>query len=116
MNDSAGPASEIRVRLEYELPGEIVGSLFGMLTGNRIERELRRTYENLKRLVEAGAATSTAALPIAASTFVSGHREPLWLVQSTGSSEDDIAQAGARPATTSVPPEFPLGHPVDLAP
>jgi len=42
----------IHVSLEYELPGEIVGSLFGMLTGNRIEREFKRTYDNLKRLVE----------------------------------------------------------------
>ena len=28
-----GAASDVRVSLEYELPGEIVGSLFGMLTG-----------------------------------------------------------------------------------
>ena len=42
----------MRVTLEYELPGEIVGSLFGMLTGNRIEREFRRSYERLKQVVE----------------------------------------------------------------
>ncbi len=42
--------------MEYELPGEIVGSLFGMLTGNRIEREFRRSYEQLKRILEPGAA------------------------------------------------------------
>ena len=47
-------ASDIQVDLEYELPGEIVGSLFGLLTGNRIEREFRRTYENLRRLIETG--------------------------------------------------------------
>jgi hypothetical protein len=47
-----GTGSILDVTLEYELPGEIVGSLFGMLTGNRIEREFRRTYDNLKRLVE----------------------------------------------------------------
>ena len=41
--------------LEYELPGEIVGSLFGMLTGNRLEGEFKKTYLNLKRLAEIGA-------------------------------------------------------------
>lgn len=44
---------EVRVSLEYELPGEVVGSLFGMLTGNRLEAEFKRTYVNLKRLAEA---------------------------------------------------------------
>jgi hypothetical protein len=48
-----GAATEVRVTLEYELPGEIVGSLFGMLTGNRLEQEFKRTYTNLKRLAEA---------------------------------------------------------------
>ena len=48
--DSDGPACEIRVKLEYELPGEIVGSLFGMLTGNRIEREFRASYDRLRAL------------------------------------------------------------------
>jgi hypothetical protein len=53
--ESAGEdASELRVDLEYELPGEILGSLFGLLTGNRIEREFRRTYDNLRRLAETG--------------------------------------------------------------
>jgi hypothetical protein len=52
-------ACEVRVDLEYELPGEIIGSLFGLLTGNRIERELRRTYDNLRRLAE----TPPRALP-----------------------------------------------------
>jgi uncharacterized membrane protein len=50
-----GDGSRLRVTLEYELPGEIVGSLFGMLTGNRIEREFRRTYERLKGLAETAA-------------------------------------------------------------
>jgi uncharacterized protein YndB with AHSA1/START domain len=54
-----GAACEVRISLEYELPGEIIGSLFGLLTGNRIEREFQRTYTNLKRLVETG----TAAMP-----------------------------------------------------
>jgi uncharacterized protein YndB with AHSA1/START domain len=52
MIEDHGSASEVQVGLEYELPGEIVGSLFGLLTGNRIEREFRRTYDNLKRLAE----------------------------------------------------------------
>jgi hypothetical protein len=52
MIEPDGDGSRLRVTLEYELPGEIVGSLFGMLTGNRIEREFRRTYEGLKHLAE----------------------------------------------------------------
>jgi hypothetical protein len=53
---------ELQVTLEYELPGEIVGSLFGILAGNRIEREFRRTYDNLRALAETGvAATGTTA-------------------------------------------------------
>jgi Polyketide cyclase / dehydrase and lipid transport len=45
--------TEVRVSLEYELPGEIVGSLFGVLTGKRLEKEFTKTYANLKRLAEA---------------------------------------------------------------
>jgi len=44
---------EIRVSLEYELPGEILGSFFGLLTGKRLDREFRKTYANLKAIVEA---------------------------------------------------------------
>lgn len=47
--------SEVRVDLEYELPGEMIGSLFGKLTGNRLEQELHKTYENLRKLAEAEA-------------------------------------------------------------
>ena len=54
MIEPSGPGCEITVTLEYELPGEIVGSLFGLLTGNRLEREFRRTYDNLKTLAETG--------------------------------------------------------------
>jgi len=53
--------SELRVDLEYELPGEIVGSLFGLLTGARLEREFRRTYDNLRKLAESSS-VPTAAL------------------------------------------------------
>jgi hypothetical protein len=56
MIEANGAGSRITVTLEYELPGEIVGSLFGLLTGNRLEREFRRTYDNLKRLAETGVA------------------------------------------------------------
>ncbi|HEX5825841.1 MAG TPA: SRPBCC family protein [Candidatus Limnocylindrales bacterium] len=52
-----GARCELRVSLEYELPGEIVGSIFGMLTGSRIEQEFRRTYDRLKKLAEAVART-----------------------------------------------------------
>jgi ribosome-associated toxin RatA of RatAB toxin-antitoxin module len=46
---------EVRVDLEYELPGEMIGSLFGKLTGNRLEQELNKTYDNLRKLAEAEA-------------------------------------------------------------
>jgi len=62
MIDDLGAACEIHGRLEYELPGEIVGSLFGLLTGNRIEREFRRPYDNLKALAETGTASSSASV------------------------------------------------------
>ncbi|HEX2756650.1 MAG TPA: SRPBCC family protein [Candidatus Limnocylindrales bacterium] len=61
MIEEAGAGCDIAVKLEYELPGEIVGSLFGLLTGNRLEREFRRTYDNLKRLAETGTAASLAS-------------------------------------------------------
>jgi uncharacterized protein YndB with AHSA1/START domain len=66
MLEPAGGGCTVSVKLEYELPGEIVGSLFGMLTGNRLEREFRRTHDNLRRLVEAGA-TETSSGSVAAS-------------------------------------------------
>jgi hypothetical protein len=50
-----GAASEVRVTLEYELPGEPVGSLFGMLTGNRLEAEFKRSYANLQRIAQEAA-------------------------------------------------------------
>jgi len=56
-----GPQCELRISLEYELPGEIVGSLFGMLTGNRLEQEFRRSYERLKKIAESGAPFETGA-------------------------------------------------------
>jgi uncharacterized protein YndB with AHSA1/START domain len=49
--------SEVTVDLEYELPGEVLGSVFSAITGNRLEQEVRRTYENLKALVEAETTT-----------------------------------------------------------
>jgi hypothetical protein len=60
MIEPDGDGCELRVSLEYELPGEIVGSLIGLLTGHRIEREFRRTYDNLRRLVETGGETRSA--------------------------------------------------------
>ena len=48
--EPAGDRCVVRVDMEYELPGEIVGSLFGMLTGNRIEREFRASYGRLRSL------------------------------------------------------------------
>lgn len=52
MIEPDGDRCTVHVTLEYELPGEIVGSLFGMLSGNQIEGEFRRTYEQLKRIAE----------------------------------------------------------------
>ncbi|HEX5012636.1 MAG TPA: SRPBCC family protein [Candidatus Limnocylindrales bacterium] len=73
MIEPDGAAScDVRVSLEYELPGEVVGSLFGMLTGNRLEAEFRRTYLNLKRLAEAASAGDAAA-----PEDVEGHRSGL---------------------------------------
>jgi hypothetical protein len=56
MIDPDATGCAVHVSLEYELPGEIVGSLFGMLTGNRLEHEFLRTYETLRKLAEAEAA------------------------------------------------------------
>jgi hypothetical protein len=50
--EADGEGCEVRATLEYELPGEIVGSLFGMLTGNRLQSELEKTYERLRAVVE----------------------------------------------------------------
>jgi hypothetical protein len=56
-----GDRCEVRATLEYELPGEIIGSLFGMLTGNRLQTELDRTYDNLRSVVERSMAARPAA-------------------------------------------------------
>ena len=53
--DPAGSGAEVRVTLEYELPGEIVRSVLGALTGTRVQRAFHRTYVNLKRVAEAEA-------------------------------------------------------------
>jgi len=60
--ESAGAGCDLRVSLEYELPGEIVGSLFGMLTGNRLDQEFKLTYENLKRVAEDDASPEPVGL------------------------------------------------------
>jgi hypothetical protein len=59
MIEPDGDRSVLRISLEYELPGEVVGSLFGMLTGNRIEREFRRSYDRLKTIAEEEAAATS---------------------------------------------------------
>ena len=55
--DPAGSGAEVRVTIEYELPGEIVRSVLGALTGTRLQRAFHRTYLNLKRVAEAEAAS-----------------------------------------------------------
>jgi hypothetical protein len=57
-------ACDLDVELEYELPGEVVGSILGLLAGKRVAREFRRTYESLRRVVEA-ASTQPAELDAA---------------------------------------------------
>jgi hypothetical protein len=94
MLQPAGSACDVQVNLEYELPGEIVGSLFGMLTGNRMEREFHRTYENLKRLVETGTARvpgNVIRSPSPSSDGSTGVR---------GGVDDDAGEQGGRLATT----------------
>jgi len=88
MIEPDGPASRVSVKLEYELPGEIVGSLFGLLTGNRIEREFRRTYDNLKRLIETGVAGTR---PVPDRPTPLSRRE---------ADDDDAAASGGRLAPT----------------
>ena len=60
-----GDGTELKVGLEYELPGELVRNLYGMLTGHRLEREFDRTYERLKTVVEALARGETLPEPVA---------------------------------------------------
>ena len=60
MIDPSDGGADVRISLEFELPGEIVGSLFGLLTGAGIERAFNRTYENLRRVAEADAARAGA--------------------------------------------------------
>ena len=56
--EPAASGSSMRVSLEYELPGEIVGSLLGLLTGSRLQDAFNQTYAELKRVAEADAARS----------------------------------------------------------
>jgi hypothetical protein len=64
----AGGRCEVRVSLEYELPGEIVTSLFGVLVGGRLEREVVRTYRNLRELAEREARDAELAAVAAGET------------------------------------------------
>jgi hypothetical protein len=53
--EPSGNGSLVRASLEYELPGEILGSVLGLLAGNRMDQEIKKTYLNLKRVAEEGA-------------------------------------------------------------
>jgi ribosome-associated toxin RatA of RatAB toxin-antitoxin module len=55
MIEATDDGCEVRVDLEYDIPGELLGNLFGLLTGGRLEQEFLRTYDNLRRLAEAEA-------------------------------------------------------------
>lgn len=50
--EPAGGGCDVRATLEYDLPGEILGGLFGLVTAGRLQTELERTYDNLRRLAE----------------------------------------------------------------
>lgn len=65
---SPGGGSDVTVTLEYELPGEIVGNLFGVLTRKRMDHEFKRTYEKFKRVAELDAVATPGAAD------VEGHR------------------------------------------
>jgi len=58
--EPADGGADVRVSLEFELPGELVGSLFGLLTGAGVARAFHRTYTNLKRVAEADQARAIA--------------------------------------------------------
>jgi uncharacterized protein YndB with AHSA1/START domain len=61
--EPADGGSAMRVSLEYELPGEIVSSLLGLLTGSRLQNAFVQTYAELKRVAEADVARSAPARP-----------------------------------------------------
>jgi hypothetical protein len=58
MIDAADGGADLRISLEYELPGEVLGRMVRMLTGTRVQRAFHRTYANLKRVAEAEAANA----------------------------------------------------------
>ena len=76
--------SSVKVDLEYELTGEILGSLFGALTGNRLEQEFKKTYRNLKDLAEAEVRRGSG--PIRGS----GKAAPAWAADD----DQDVVAAG----------------------
>jgi hypothetical protein len=88
-----GRSCHLQASLEYELPGEIVASLFGLLTGHRIEREFRRTYDNLKVLAEAGANVVAEAGPAKAAL-------PAWTARPLFPAADDPLEPDGRLAPT----------------
>jgi hypothetical protein len=67
-----GGQCEVRVTLEYELPGEIVGSIVRKLTGKRIEKEFLRTYDRLRQLAETAARTEPAGTELAEPAALAG--------------------------------------------
>jgi hypothetical protein len=62
--EPAGEGSDVRISLEYELPGEVLGNLFRVLTGAGVQRAFHRTYSNLKSVAEAEAARTIGGRPI----------------------------------------------------
>jgi hypothetical protein len=62
--EPVGDGSDVRISLEYELPGEVLGNLFRVLTGAGVQRAFYRTYSNLKSVAEAEAARMIRGRPI----------------------------------------------------
>jgi hypothetical protein len=99
MIEPDGPSCTVQIGLEYELPGEIVASLFGLLAGHRIEREFRRTYNNLKMLAETGTTTSSSIVEAREGRATSS---PLasWSARSQAVGGDDPVEPDGRLAPT----------------
>jgi uncharacterized protein YndB with AHSA1/START domain len=57
--EPAEDGCDIRATMEYDLPGEILGGLFGIVTSGRLQNEFDRTYDNLRQLAERDAAAAT---------------------------------------------------------
>jgi hypothetical protein len=98
MIEPTATGSEVRVDLEYELPGEVLGSLFGMLTGSRLDQEFRKTYDNFRKLAEAEAAGRSGPSAGRGAGSASTSQQP-----DSGDDEETVAPFAIEPVATTVP-------------